>query len=181
MNHDLKERLQRVTGLIARLRAAQASDSRDAALEILETLMEFHASAIDRMMEIASEAGDPGWDLIDKFGADELIANVLLLHGLHPVDLETRVESALKKVRPYLRSHGGNVELLQIVDGAVRLRLIGSCQGCPSSTQTFRTAIETAIYDKAPDVVRIECDGAPEQTEKQGRKAEQSEIHHSAA
>ena len=73
------------------------------------------------------------------------MGGLLLLHGLHPLDLEARVRQALDKVRPYLRSHGGNVELLGVDEGVVRLRLEGSCHGCPSSAATMRQTIEEAI------------------------------------
>ena len=74
--------------------------------------------------------------------------------------LERRVRAALEEVRPYLESHGGNVELLEIADGAARLRLEGSCSGCPSSTVTLKLAIEDAIHKAAPDLRAIEAEGA---------------------
>ena len=85
-----------------------------------------------------------------------------MLYGLHPLDLETRVLQALAQVRPYLRSHGGNVELIGVRDGVVHLRLVGSCHGCPSSAITMRQTIEKAILGKAPDVIAIEVEGAAE-------------------
>jgi len=103
-----------------------------------------------------------GWQIIEDFGRDELVANVLLLHGLHPVDLETRVREALQKVLPYLHSHGGNVELIEVAGSVVRLRLIGSCNGCPSSSLTLKTAIEKAIFEAAPDATSVECEGVSE-------------------
>jgi Fe-S cluster biogenesis protein NfuA/nitrite reductase/ring-hydroxylating ferredoxin subunit len=89
---------------------------------------------------------------------DDLIRGVLLLHGLHPIDLRARVEGALESVRPYMRSHGGGVELLDVSDGVVRIRLEGHCQGCPSSTVTLKLAVEKAIYEAAPDIAGIEVD-----------------------
>lgn len=88
-----------------------------------------------------------------------MVAGLLLLHGVHPVSLESRVRQALDKVRPYLASHGGNVELLDVRDGEVSLRLQGSCDGCPSSAMTLKYAIEQAISETAPDVVDIHVDG----------------------
>jgi Fe-S cluster biogenesis protein NfuA/nitrite reductase/ring-hydroxylating ferredoxin subunit len=86
---------------------------------------------------------------------------LLILHGLHPFDLETRVRQALDKVRPYLGSHGGNVELLGVTaEGVVRLRLAGSCHGCPSSQVTLKYAIEEEIYKAAPDLTAIQVEGA---------------------
>ena len=96
--------------------------------------------------------------MIDSLAGDDLVGSILLLHGLHPLDLETRVRQALEKVRPLLRSHGGNVELLDLTGGVARLRMLGSCDGCPSSAMTLKTAIEEAIYEKAPDVTAIEVD-----------------------
>jgi Fe-S cluster biogenesis protein NfuA len=55
--------------------------------------------------------------------------------------------------------HGGDVELLGIAGGVVRLRMNGSCQGCPSSTATLAQTIEAAIYESAPDVEAIEVEG----------------------
>jgi Fe-S cluster biogenesis protein NfuA/nitrite reductase/ring-hydroxylating ferredoxin subunit len=90
-------------------------------------------------------------------GDDELVAHLLLLHGLHPVPLEDRVQGALDEVRPYLESHGGGVELLGIEADVVQLRLEGSCSGCPSSTMTLKLAIENAIQKAAPEVEHIEA------------------------
>ena len=162
MHAVLKDRIQKIDGLVARIRGGADPELRDAALDLVQTVMEFHSAGIDRMMEIASESGETGWRIIEDFGRDELVANMLLLHGLHPVDLQTRVREALQKVLPYLISHGGNVELVEVADGVVRLRLIGSCNGCPSSSLTLKTAIEKAIFEAAPDVTFVECEGVSE-------------------
>jgi Fe-S cluster biogenesis protein NfuA len=162
MNSGLQDRIHKIEGLIAQIRNSADRELREMALELIQILMEFHATAIDRMMEITSQAGDVGWEVIDRFGRDQLVSNMLLLHGLHPLDLDTRVRDALETVRPYLHSHGGNVELIEISDGAVRLKLTGSCHGCPSSAVTLKTAIETAIHETAPDVTSIQCEDSPE-------------------
>ena len=155
---ELKEQIQKIEGLVARIRAATDPETRDAALNLVETLLTFHAAGIDRMMEITSEAGDTGWRIIDEFGRDELVNHLLILHGLHPLDLDTRVREALAEVRPYLQSHGGNVELVEVAGNVVQLRLIGSCHGCPSSAVTLKTAIEKAIYERAPDITSVQCE-----------------------
>jgi Fe-S cluster biogenesis protein NfuA len=162
MDNGVKDRIQKIEGLIAQIRSVADPSVRDTALELVQILLDFHAAGIDRMMEITSEAGEAGWDIIDRFGSDHIVANMLLLHGLHPLDLDTRVRDALDRVRPYLHSHGGNVELIAITDGVVRLKLIGSCNGCPSSSVTLKTAIQSAIYESAPDIASIECEGSSE-------------------
>src|SRR5207302_10172161 len=86
---------------------------------------------------------------------DELVSHLLLIHGLHPVPVEARVSEALASVTPYLESHGGSVALLGVEGTAVRLRLQGSCSGCPSSSVTLKLAIENAIRKSAPEVEQV--------------------------
>jgi Fe-S cluster biogenesis protein NfuA/nitrite reductase/ring-hydroxylating ferredoxin subunit len=74
------------------------------------------------------------------------------------------VAQALEKTRPYLKSHGGNVNLVGVDDlGAVTLRLEGNCHGCPSSSATLKLAVEEAIYEAAPDVTAIIVQGSIEE------------------
>lgn len=99
---------------------------------------------------------------MEEFTRDDLVSNLLLLHGLHPHDLEVRVAEALARVRPHLATHGGDVALLGLEGSVVRLRMQGSCHGCPSSSATLRQTIEAAIYEAAPDVTAIEVEGVVE-------------------
>ena len=140
-------------------------DARSAAQELVRSVMELNTAGLERILQIAQRDGEAGRRLADQFTQDGLVASLLLLYGLHPVDLETRVRGALDKTRPYLKSHGGNVELLEIDDaGTVRLRLQGSCHGCPSSAMTLKNAIEQAIHEAAPDVAAIVVDGEADAT-----------------
>jgi Fe-S cluster biogenesis protein NfuA/nitrite reductase/ring-hydroxylating ferredoxin subunit len=132
----------------------------DRATELAAALLELYGEGLAR---IAAQVPDAA-----ALAGDELVSHLLLVHGLHPVPLEARVREALDSVRPYLDSHGGGVELLSLDDGVVRLRLEGSCSGCPSSTVTLKSAIEDAIHAAAPDVERIEAEGVPEPAPAQG-------------
>ena len=158
----LQQQLQRMESLIQAIEAIDDPATRRVAHEAIQTLMDLHGAGLERVLEIVAEAGEAGEALIARFAHDELVGGLLLLYGLHPLDLETRVAQALETVRPYLRSHGGNVELLGISEGVVRLRLQGSCHGCPSSAMTLKLAIEEAIYAAAPDVVALEVEGLVE-------------------
>ena len=119
-------------------------------------------------MALVSQAGEPGGAIIDRFVQDDLVASLLLLYELHPVDLETRVRQALDKVRLSVRAHGGHVELLSIADGVVRLRLQDSSHGGASSAMMLKLAIEEAIYETAPDVAALEVEGMVEQPSPSG-------------
>jgi Fe-S cluster biogenesis protein NfuA len=155
---EFRSRIERVDSLIRDVERFSDPDARARTQELLQTVIELHGAAIERLLEKLAEAGDTGLALIDSLAGDDLVGCILLLHGLHPLDLETRVCQALDKVRPLLRSHGGNVELVGLAGGVARLRMLGSCEGCPSSAMTLRLAIEEAIFEKAPDVTAIEVD-----------------------
>lgn len=129
---------------------------------LVQELLGLHSDGLERLCEHAYDlAGQP---LIDALAEDDLVGHLLLLHGLHPLPIETRVMQALDTVRPYLGSHGGNVQLLGVTpDGTVRLRLEGSCEGCPSSRMTLRHTIEEAVYEAAPDAMGLEVEGAVEE------------------
>jgi Fe-S cluster biogenesis protein NfuA len=88
-----------------------------------------------------------------------LVESLLLLHGLHPLDVDARIQRALDQVRPYLGSHAGGVEYIGVFDGVARLKLEGSCHGCPSSTVTVQLAITGAVQDAAPEVTEVVVEG----------------------
>jgi len=98
---------------------------------------------------------------LTQVAADDLVSNVLSLHGIHPVAVEARVAAAVEKSRPYLKSHGGNVELASIEDGAVHVRLQGTCGSCSSSSETLKNHVEEAIYQAAPEVVSVVAETMP--------------------
>jgi Fe-S cluster biogenesis protein NfuA/nitrite reductase/ring-hydroxylating ferredoxin subunit len=116
-------------------------------------LTELYGAALERMVSIAGQSAP---ELIDRFAADELVASLLLVHGLHPHGVERRIEDALDSVRPYLGSHGGDVTLLDVVDDVVRLQFAGSCKSCPSSAVTLEFAVEDAVRAAAPEITTIE-------------------------
>jgi Fe-S cluster biogenesis protein NfuA/nitrite reductase/ring-hydroxylating ferredoxin subunit len=162
-HQSIQQRMQRVEGLVRKIENLSDENAKSSALELMQSLMEFHGAGLERMMDIVAESKAGGFAVFDEFAADEVVGSLLLLYGLHPLTLEQRVMQGLAKVRPYLDSHGGDVELLSTEDGVVRLRMQGSCKSCPSSAMTLKLAIEEAIYAAAPDVVAIEAENVTEQ------------------
>jgi Fe-S cluster biogenesis protein NfuA len=158
----LSHSIEQIEGLVDKIENLPDPEARASALALVEALMDFHGQALDRLMEIAATSETAGYALLDKLSEDVLVSNLMLLYGLHPMRLESRVMQALDRVRPHLESHGGNVELVEIEEGVVRLRLHGTCHSCPSSAETLKFAVEAAIYDAAPDVAAIETERAPD-------------------
>jgi Fe-S cluster biogenesis protein NfuA/nitrite reductase/ring-hydroxylating ferredoxin subunit len=153
------EQVARVEALLEELEGLPDALARDKATEVLQALLDLYGEGFARIIEVVAEHDSEG-AMAESLAADELVSHLLLLHGLHPVPVEQRVRHALEGVRPYLESHGGNVELIGVDDGVVRLRLEGSCSGCPSSAMTLKLAIEKAIHEAAPDVDEVVADGA---------------------
>jgi Fe-S cluster biogenesis protein NfuA/nitrite reductase/ring-hydroxylating ferredoxin subunit len=160
-DQGLQERVARMETLLGEIEALEDPAARSKAAEVVGVLLDLYGEGLARMMEVVAE-GEEREETFEAFAGDDLVAHLLLLHGLHPLDLETRVIGALDEVRPYLQSHGGNVELIGIESNVARLRLEGSCDGCPSSTMTLKLAIEEAIQKAAPDLEGIEAEGVAE-------------------
>lgn len=142
----IPELLERADALLG------AIEHDETALEAVQAVTDLYGEALARILA--------GADPVE----DELVSQLLLVHDLHPLDIEARCRKALEEVRPYLGSHGGDVELLGVEDGVARLRLAGTCNGCPSSTITLKNAIEETLLKAAPDLERIEAEGVAEPT-----------------
>jgi Fe-S cluster biogenesis protein NfuA/nitrite reductase/ring-hydroxylating ferredoxin subunit len=127
--------------------------------DLVALVTNLYGAGLERLLEVLADAGRLDAVALDALAADELVSGLLLVHGLHPYDVTTRVASALDSVRPYLGSHGGDVELLGIDDGGVvTLRMLGTCDSCPSSTVTLQLAVEGAIQAAAPEVTAIQVE-----------------------
>lgn len=153
-----RDLLARIDGLLEALEALSDAPAREIAVEAVQALLGLYGEGLGRIVDVLAERDDGTF--AQALGEDELVAHLLLLHGLHPVAVEERVRGALQGVLPYLESHGGSVELLGVEDGVVHLRLQGSCSGCPSSSMTLKLAIEDAIFKVAPDVEEVRAEGA---------------------
>jgi Fe-S cluster biogenesis protein NfuA len=158
VERDISPCIERIDAVLRDVEGISDPAVRGQVQELVGCLLDYHAAALARLLQVVREQA-PANSLAKSLAADGLVASLLLLHGLHPADLPTRVAQALDSARPYLESHGGNVLLLGIDDGVVHLRLQGSCHGCPSSAATLKTRIERAIVEAAPDVTAVVVDG----------------------
>jgi Fe-S cluster biogenesis protein NfuA len=157
---DLRAVGTRIEELLGQIRSVGDPATAEIAEEIVRLVVELYGAGLERTVELA------GPEVLERLVEDELVASLLVLHGLHPKDTETRVVEALDQVRPYLGSHAGGVELVGVEpDGVVRLRLEGSCDGCPSSTMTVKLAIERAIEEAAPEVTAVEVENLTREKE----------------
>jgi Fe-S cluster biogenesis protein NfuA len=159
---DLREDMQRIGGLVQEIESIVDPAARAATKELVQSLMDLHGAALEKTLDIVAEAGESGMNIIDRLGRDSLVSSVLILYGLHPEDLESRVVRAVDRVRPQLRKQGCEVELLGVNDGAIRLRVETGSHTCGSTAKTVQATLEGAVYDAAPDLTSLVIEGLEE-------------------
>ena len=156
---DFREDIERIGGLVQEIESIADPAVRAATKNLVQSLMDLHGAALEKALDIVAEAGEPGMSIIDRLGRDSLVSSVLILYGLHPEDLETRVAKAVDRVRPQLRKQGCEVELLSVTDGAIRLRVETGSHTCGSTAKTLQATLEGAMYDAAPDLTSLVIGG----------------------
>jgi Fe-S cluster biogenesis protein NfuA/nitrite reductase/ring-hydroxylating ferredoxin subunit len=140
--------------------AAGGAAAHERAQQLVREVVGLYGAALERIMSELDQHAEQDPRLKERLAADDLVASLLLVHGLHPHDVHRRVNDALDRVRPYLGSHGGDVDLLEVADGpdgaVLRLAFKGSCKSCPSSAVTLELAVEDAVRAAAPEISSIE-------------------------
>ena len=127
--------------------------------DLVGAVLEMHGAGLARIGEVLDEASRAGEEASGSCVDDGIVASLLLIHDLYPVPIDERVTRRSRRCRPYMESHGGDVELISLEDGVARIRLKGSCDGCPASSSTLELAIKTALDEAAPDLTGIEVEG----------------------
>jgi len=161
---EFQEKFRQLGQLVARLDQLPDNECRVTARELVQLLMDLHGAGFERMLEIVFESGDTGQRIIDKLGQDQLTSSLLLLYSLHPDDLETRVHTAVERIRPRLRKLSCSIDSVAVHDSAARIGLTASGHGCGSSKTELRAIVEEGIYELAPDLTSLEILGLEETT-----------------
>ena len=156
--------LERVQELQDRLDSVGDPATRKVADELVSEVVQMYGAGLERIIERMLAGGEAGEQIAVALTDDQYLATLLLIHDLHPVPLEARVQEALDSVRPYMESHGGNVELLSLDNGIARIHLRGSCSDCSASAMTLELAIKQALEQAAPDLEGLEVEGVAPQT-----------------
>ena len=138
--------------LLGALRSSLDARAWELVQEAVGLVTDLYGGGLERVLELVSDED------LERLLSDDLLVSLLILHGLHPLSLEERVRAALESVRPYLGSHGGDVEVVAVDedDGVLHLRMLGACDGCPSSAVTLQMAVRDAVASAAPEIVHID-------------------------
>ena len=154
--------IDRIEELVHRAKSVEDPKVRSIAVDLLRAVLDFHAAGLERVIEIAAASGPAGEEIIDRMAADDLAGSLLLLHGLHPDDLETRLNRALDRLQSSFSSRGASVSLLSIEEDTVRLHFNTAR---PWSGAPVRATIEAAVCQAAPEIAIVMIEGLQEPPE----------------
>ena len=132
---------------------------RDQITELLDWVDVFHREGLGRLVEMIRAWR--GEIFLESVNRDEIAGPFLETYDLgesddHDVEAEEAVSAALEEIRPYVESHGGMITVDSIVDGVVKVQMLGSCDGCPSSAATLTAGVEEALRRHWPNFRRLE-------------------------
>lgn len=159
---DFQNRVQKIGQLVRDLETVADPAARAATKELVQLLMDMHGAGLERVMEIVFHSGDPGARLINELGQDPLVSSLLVLYGLHPDDLQTRVERKLKQIDSKLHKAGAEASLVSVQDGHIHLKARVDGHSCGSTARSVQAILEEAVYEAAPDLSSLKVEGLEE-------------------
>lgn len=157
---ELNRQSERIQQLIEEIESLPDQHAKKIMQECIQEMLSFYGNGLERILKIISNGNSSAAkDIYNDLIEDSFVNGLLLIHDLHPLDLKTRLYKALDKVKPYMDSHGGSVEIVSLENGVAKLKLSGNCKGCPSSASTLELGIKDAIEELCPDLLGLEVEG----------------------
>jgi hypothetical protein len=161
---QFQQRVQKIGLRVQELEAIGDPAVRASAKDLVQLLMEMHGSGLERMLEIIFQSGDAGARMIDELGEDPVVSGLLILYGLHPDDLPTRVERRLAQIRSRLFKMGAEANLIAVEGSDIRVRVTIEGHACGSTSQNVKVLVEETVYEAAPDLTSLVMEGLEEPT-----------------
>ncbi len=154
-----QEWIDKIEQLVRRAESLSDPAARGVAVDLLQAVLDFHSAGLERVMETLADSGAPGQAIIERIAADDLTSSLLLLHDLHPDDLETRIGRAVEKLQTVFSSLGAKLSLIAVEPPNVRLQFDSprTWSGAP-----VKSSIENAIFQAAPEISSILIEGLKE-------------------
>jgi Fe-S cluster biogenesis protein NfuA/nitrite reductase/ring-hydroxylating ferredoxin subunit len=160
---ELNRQSDHIQELIEKIETLPDPKARKLMEECIQEILGFYGRGLEKILQIISNGNSSAAkDIYNDLIEDSFINGLLLIHDLHPLDLKTRLYKALEKVKPYMDSHGGSVEIVRLENGIAKLKLAGNCKGCPSSASTLELGIRQGIEEYCPDLLGLEVEGVTE-------------------
>lgn len=161
---DIQDTFIRIAEIAQELEQHPDPVVRDKVFELLDWVEAFHREAVIRIVHMLP------FEAVEQLHADPVVHHLLdtyIEDDEAPEDLDALIDEALNEIRPYVHSHGGEMEALNVdkETGIVQLRLMGSCHGCPSSSVTLTEGVEKILKERWPGFRKLEVEGGDEGAE----------------
>jgi len=158
---DVEQAFARIGEIAQELERHPDPQVKDKVFEMLDWVEAFHREAVVRIVQILP------FEAVEQLHQDPVVNHLLdtyIEDDEAPEDLDALIDEALDEVRPYIHSHGGEMEALEVdkENGIVSLRLMGSCHGCPSSSITLTEGVEKILKQRWPGFRKLAVEGAEE-------------------
>ncbi len=144
---------------IERMEEIEDEKTREEVFALLEGIDVLHRQGLGRILELVGSLA--GQQTVERVSRDPVVRTLLEMYDLPEADERTQVERALEPVYPYFQSHGGKLEVLGVEDGRVRVRLSGSCEGCPGTETTLKRVVEEALREGFPGFRELVAEEPP--------------------
>jgi len=158
---DIEETFARIGEIAEQLEKHPDPTVREKVFELLDWVEAFHREAVTRIVHMLP------FEAVEQLHSDPVVNHLLdtyIEDDEAPEDLDALIDEALNEIRPYVHSHGGEMEALNVdkENGIVKLRLMGSCHGCPSSSVTLTDGVEKILKERWPGFRKLEVEGGEE-------------------
>ncbi len=161
--------VEQLNTLVEQIESYPDAKIREKTLDLVQIILALHREALRRVLTSFDSLPEKE-QMLSRIAADDVVRAILLIHGLLPNDLQTRVAVAIDELRPFLISQGGDVELLGVNEGHAQMRLMRNGQGAPPIS-ALKLEIEKALIEAAPELLGIEIEGVAEQIEATAKAA----------
>jgi hypothetical protein len=148
--------IEQVEALIRTLETNADEKTLAAARELVQALLRLHGAGFVRLLKMLETSGESGRGLALAIREDSLLSSLLLLHGLHPLPIEARVDEAVSAARQQIILLGGTCDFVSMHEGTARVHL--SAPSGPAAA-AIRRILEESIDERAPDIARLIIEG----------------------
>jgi len=150
-----REQVGRIEELVHSIESTADPAMRAAAKELVQSVMDLHSAAIERILKVVMKTGELGTGIVRSLGADELVGSLLVLYDLHPEDFATRVGRGVQKAQQALTRRGASIHVTAIGDDTVRLKIDTNGHSCGSTTAELQSIVRGALFETAPDAAEV--------------------------
>ncbi len=157
--HEFQHLLEWIGTGVERMEEIEDEKIREEVFALLEGIDVLHRQGLGRIFDLIGSLGGP--QAVEQISQDPIVRTLLEMYDLPEANERTQVERALEDVYPYFESHGGKLDLLGVENGRVRVRLSGSCEGCPGTATTLQRVVEEALREGFPGFTELVAEEPP--------------------